>query len=96
MSENTVGCNLVRLVSKPDEPGMSIADGLRNLADKIEADEKCGVAQPVLLAWVVSSLDYDAKLNSIEAGILGKVRMPMEETYFLFGKAMRSMEGCYE
>jgi|GEM_PF-4228986 len=93
MSENKVGCNLVRLVSKPDEPEMSIADQLRDMAAAIEYDEKKGVKQPTRFAWVISAVDYDAKETVIYSGIFGESPMPKEESYFLFGQAMRALEG---
>ena len=71
------------VVEMPRSSVASVVDGLRALADKLEAD---GVVAHNL-AWVLDGGD-----GNIEMGLLGPSPQPATTAYFLLGLGKRRLE----
>ena len=74
----------INVVQFPELSMQSVPDGLRKLADQIDAGE-FGDAHN--LAWVI-----DEGEAALSVGLLGKCPEPAPTAYFLYGLAMRKLE----
>ena len=73
----------INVVEFPKSGTASVVDGLRALADKLEAEG----AVMHNLAWVLDNGD-----GNVEIGLLGKSPQPAMTAYFMYGIGMRKLE----